>query len=284
MTHCPALFLFVLVLLTAPPTAAFDLTGATVQPSTGGSFRFVDLPSQASSVSLALVGTLIAAVHQLPIAPGGVVTFQAADELSAGTYVVTADPNASAVCRRLVTLHSGFSLISIAGRTHLSVAGRQQIRLRVDGLVPTDSAVVRLSDGLQVVEVHGTCDMATSEVRARAPAWQVPSDWFARNKTDLPAFVAISLDGGVSFSNNLTMNYSDVAPLKLGFIYSGAITDFGWNFAQNRGRMAVEDQYGALVDASFYVENVPEGECRTTATCASEKRMRVREPFVLASN
>lgn len=47
-------------------------------------------------------------------------------------------------------------------------------------------------------------------------------------------------------------------PLKVGFVYVGSIGDYGWNYAHNRGRLAVEKEFGDKVQTS-YVENVAEG-------------------------
>lgn len=46
-------------------------------------------------------------------------------------------------------------------------------------------------------------------------------------------------------------------PLKVGFLFVGPISDFGWNYAQNEGRLEVEKQLGGKVKTIF-AENVPE--------------------------
>src|SRR5204862_1702833 len=46
-------------------------------------------------------------------------------------------------------------------------------------------------------------------------------------------------------------------PLKIAFAYVGPVGDAGWTFAHDKGRKAVEAEYGAKVVTSF-VENVPE--------------------------
>jgi basic membrane protein A and related proteins len=47
-------------------------------------------------------------------------------------------------------------------------------------------------------------------------------------------------------------------PLKIGFAYVGPVGDAGWTYAHEKGRKAVEAEFGAKVQTSF-VENVPEG-------------------------
>jgi len=47
-------------------------------------------------------------------------------------------------------------------------------------------------------------------------------------------------------------------PLKIGYIYVGPISDHGWSYQHNQGRLAVENHFGDRVETS-YVENVSEG-------------------------
>jgi len=46
-------------------------------------------------------------------------------------------------------------------------------------------------------------------------------------------------------------------PLKIAFAYIGPVGDGGWTFAHDKGRLAVEKEFGGKVKTSF-VENVPE--------------------------
>ena len=46
--------------------------------------------------------------------------------------------------------------------------------------------------------------------------------------------------------------------LKVGFVYVGPISDHGWSFQHNEGRLAVEKAFGDKVQTT-YVESVPEG-------------------------
>jgi basic membrane protein A len=47
------------------------------------------------------------------------------------------------------------------------------------------------------------------------------------------------------------------APLKVAFVYVGPISDGGWSYQHNLGRLALEKQFGARIQTS-YVESVPE--------------------------
>jgi basic membrane protein A len=47
-------------------------------------------------------------------------------------------------------------------------------------------------------------------------------------------------------------------PLKIAFVYIGPPGDMGWTYEQDRGRLAIEKQFGSQIETK-YVENVPEG-------------------------
>ena len=46
-------------------------------------------------------------------------------------------------------------------------------------------------------------------------------------------------------------------PLKLGFVYPGPVGDYGWSWAHNKGRLAMDEALKGQV-VSSYVENVKE--------------------------
>ena len=48
------------------------------------------------------------------------------------------------------------------------------------------------------------------------------------------------------------------APLKIAFAYVGPVGDGGWSFAHDNARKAVQKEFGDKIDASTYVESVPE--------------------------
>ena len=48
------------------------------------------------------------------------------------------------------------------------------------------------------------------------------------------------------------------APLKIAFAYVGPVGDAGWTFAHDKGRLALEKEFGSKIVTSF-VEKVPEG-------------------------
>ncbi len=55
-------------------------------------------------------------------------------------------------------------------------------------------------------------------------------------------------------------------PLKVAFAYVGPVGDGGWTYAHDKGRKAVENEFGDKVKTSF-VENVPEAP--TPSACSA---------------
>ena len=51
---------------------------------------------------------------------------------------------------------------------------------------------------------------------------------------------------------------SAAEPTKIGFVYVGPVADAGWTYEHDRGRLAVEKEYGDKVETVF-VESVSEG-------------------------
>src|ERR1017187_5922900 len=47
------------------------------------------------------------------------------------------------------------------------------------------------------------------------------------------------------------------APLRVAFVYVGPISDGGWSYQHNLGRLALEREFGAKIETT-YVESVPE--------------------------
>jgi simple sugar transport system substrate-binding protein len=52
--------------------------------------------------------------------------------------------------------------------------------------------------------------------------------------------------------------YADAHQTKVGFVYVGPIGDGGWTYEHDKGRLAVEAEFGDTVE-TVYVESVPEG-------------------------
>ena len=48
--------------------------------------------------------------------------------------------------------------------------------------------------------------------------------------------------------------------VRLAFVFTGSLADDGWTYSHNLGRLALESEFGGLVDASTYVQNVLDGE------------------------
>ncbi len=63
------------------------------------------------------------------------------------------------------------------------------------------------------------------------------------------AAVALGLSTGASVAAD---------PLKVGFIYVGPVSDHGWSYQHDQGRLALEKHFGDKVETT-YIESVPEG-------------------------
>ena len=246
----------------AAPAASFDL-------------QLSDVPNNTQSVTLLALATN--AEHTLALAAGA--SSVSGASLPAGLYAVVANGVAAS---QTVRLHDGYSLSEVmladgSGLDRLSVAGGTGLRLRGSGFFESSSVVLRFTGALAgsaaPVEIAGQAS-ADGDVTASAPAWTTPGSWWqscnleggrapvrsASCVPDMSVQLSVSLDAGVSFSNSVAVTYGWVRPLKLAFAYMGPITDFGWTFANNKGRLYVESRFGGLVDATEYAENVPEGE------------------------
>ncbi|WP_093188820.1 BMP family ABC transporter substrate-binding protein [Pseudovibrio sp. Tun.PSC04-5.I4] len=63
------------------------------------------------------------------------------------------------------------------------------------------------------------------------------------------AAVALGLSAGASVAAD---------PMKIGFIYVGPVSDHGWSYQHDQGRLALEKYFGEKVKTT-YIESVPEG-------------------------
>jgi basic membrane protein A and related proteins len=68
--------------------------------------------------------------------------------------------------------------------------------------------------------------------------------------------------GGIALAGAMTLAFAGGAmaqdKLKVGFVYTGPIGDFGYSYQHDQGRLALEKALGDKVTTT-YVENVPEG-------------------------
>jgi hypothetical protein len=188
------------------------------------------------------------------------IVWTAATGLQTGLYLLV-DADGS-VSDSLITLHDGYTVFDCAlrsGGSSLAVAGKQEVLL-TGGFYYSTDVIVRFSDSTQSIDVPGALNGGNvSEVVATSPGWETPADWYAGCQNTgnssglqrfvssatcvppLPVSVSVSLDGGATFAvapRQLSYNY--VAPLKVVFYFFGEITDFGWTYAQNVGKLWIE--------------------------------------------
>ncbi|MDD7908807.1 BMP family ABC transporter substrate-binding protein [Pseudovibrio exalbescens] len=63
------------------------------------------------------------------------------------------------------------------------------------------------------------------------------------------ATLALGLTAGIASAED---------PLKVGFIYVGPVSDHGWSYQHDQGRLAIEEHFGDKVETTF-IESVSEG-------------------------
>jgi basic membrane protein A len=61
----------------------------------------------------------------------------------------------------------------------------------------------------------------------------------------------------ISLASLSTLCAAASVPLKVAFVYVGPISDGGWSYQHNLGRLALEKQFGSKIETT-YVESVPE--------------------------
>ena len=70
---------------------------------------------------------------------------------------------------------------------------------------------------------------------------------------------------------------------KVGFVYVGPIGDGGWTYEHDKGRLAVEAEFGDKVE-TVYVENVAEGPDSERVMTEEQVRQLERQNIVRALN
>ncbi len=243
-------------------------------------------PGTAEVGFLSIDAGIGAPVHRVAVdAPGLVhsgelaIAWNGSAALGPGQYLLQALPSGE-VANVPVYLHAGYELVAVhtqpaSGR--FSLSGLQTIVLEGSRCYKTNLITLRFTlqrgGGTAVFEdVPGEIDRESGHITALTPAFAPPEDWYdgcadmgrpvrsASCVPDLPVAVALSLDGGTTFSNALNVTFGHTPKLRIAFLYVGPRSDNGWTFAHNLGRLDLEREFGGLVNVSTYVENVPDGE------------------------
>ena len=250
------------------------------QPASNFSLHLRELPRGVTAISLLALDTQVsygsyAVIAALADGTGTV----SGSGLPPATYAVITDTGEAAEVT--IQLHdSAYTLVGLAAadggplQERLSVAGGTVLRL-MGSFFQSRSVVVRFADSTSTVDMEGA-HTSDGYISVTTPVWPTPTSWWdgctdadrsagspVRSEfcvPDLPAKVCVSLDGGATFTTSQPVQFGWVRPLRIAFVYVGPITDFGWTYSINKGRLHVESTYGGLVDATTYVENVPEGE------------------------
>jgi basic membrane protein A and related proteins len=78
-----------------------------------------------------------------------------------------------------------------------------------------------------------------------------------RNLLSLRAMLVVSLVAALLIAGAKNLAATGTNPLKVGFITTGSINDFGYNYAHNQGRLYLQSALPNQVETSI-VENIPE--------------------------
>ena len=158
---------------------SWKLIGSAVQPRESGSFSVL-LPPNVTSVSFIHISETTSSEEFVSAASSvqspAIISWSAT--LPPGPYVLVAWPG-GLVADRVAFLHSRFSLDTVAGKQHFSVAGGQEVLLRGTGLYATDEAIVRFT-GARGGRAEVAARVRGNVVSAISPAWVTPAGWFDR--------------------------------------------------------------------------------------------------------
>ena len=192
--------------------------------------------------------------------------------LSAGTYLAQARPSLT-YATTTVYLHDGYTLDSVLSPlSRYSVAGGQHITLNGTGLYESEhqgSFHRHLARADDRCRRHRRPDHRHDQrAHARVGDALGLALWLRRPGAAYPRCVrARPVGDGLLLARrrrDLLERGVDhlwhMRQLKLAFIYVGPVTDFGWTYSHNKGRLSVESSFGGLVDAMTYFESEPEGE------------------------
>ena len=148
------------------------------------------------------------------------------------------------------------------------VAGGDEIEINATGLFVTSNVLVRFESFFQSGVVKSSS--GTLVIKTTTPPIDVPADWRLRCGDpivkggdcvpDIVLDLDVSFDLGVSWTNSISITFAYAPPLKAAFLLLSGVGDFGWTHQINQGRVKLEAQYGSRINATVYIENLPEGE------------------------
>lgn len=212
--------------------------------------------------------------------------------LTAGTtYSAKVTVGGSDVCATPSTqtthAHAAIHLAGFSGNSGAlnetsvyNVAGKRELTITGTGILPSPEALVRYRDAsgnsLGLEAVPAQVEMSSSGpgyvIKTVTVPIPTPLNWKLACSDpanpvqsgncipDIDTQISLSINGGLSWSNALSMTFGYKKPVKVAFVFVGPVTDFGWTYQLNEGRVLLESIFGATVDASYYFEYLGEGE------------------------
>ena len=187
------------------------------------------------------------------------VTFEFSEGWPAGSMQIQLFSESTRSNLLVMTLYTPPNITSIVpNRT--SVAGGSTLSIGGNGLFSSSALLVSITTDSNSQIIDGTFIEADNTVQFEMPQFPIPGGLLptVNDERVINATIQLSLNG-VDFhgENNIVLSLIVSAVFKIGYLYVGPVTDFGWTYNWNIGRMEVDSRHPSLVK-SEYVENVPE--------------------------
>jgi len=170
--------------------------------------------------------------------------------------VLTASCARARACVRFVNCFADFAAATVtSSTTTIRGSGGSSITLDIAGVTLRDWSRTTL-------ELTAGCNGANVTYLGSV---QSPGSVFFRTDNSVnsvlcapgTASARLALNGqNFEDLDALTFTIDGKGRYKVLFVYISPIEDFGWTYAQNKGRLAVAEQFGVSVDTP-YIENIP---------------------------
>ena len=190
------------------------------------------------------------------------VTFVFRESWPAGSVQVQAlSANGAASNLFVLTLYTPPNVTSITPNI-TSIAGGSLLTLAGDGLFASKALQVSITTDYTSQIVEGRFVEEDGTVQLAMPQLPIPSnvDIAAigpRDETMMNSTVRLSVNGVDWEESTVCLSIFVRAIFKIAYLYSGPVSDHGWTFNWNLGRMEVDSRHPSIVE-SEYVESVSE--------------------------
>jgi hypothetical protein len=257
---------------------AMTMTIQTATPANLPMLEFAapaSVPAYSAPSGIILSGTSLDACHVVKLthyelgmtfnvtaitSTSSAVTFEFSERWPAGSVQVQVFSKSGRSNLIVVVLYVPPNITSIVpNRT--SVAGGGILSLGGNGLFSSSALLVSITTDSISQTVEGTFVGADNTVRFKMPQFPVPDGLLpttVNGERSMNATVQLSMNG-IDFraEDGIVLSLIVSAVFRVGYLYVGPVTDFGWSYNWNIGRMEVDSRHPSLV-RSEYVESVPE--------------------------